>query len=746
MNYRISRFVQNLLKRPAPCSAVLTSNSTTTQPTKSHFRFAVLGVAAVVVLLILGSTPAHASWVSGSQTYPTASAFCGAFWASLPGGGLQGSTYQDMGMVLSQSPGGTIVVCNAIVFYPPGHNPPYADLSAQASPACTGGLVGDVNAPGGCSPSSDVQAAKDIGKCHVGAEQCGDPIDIGSGNVFEEATDYETAGQNKLQFRRYYNSRGGYSGILSTWRSTYDRFLYIGYFGSGTAAAQRADGHLVPFHVSGSGWVCDTDEDYTLFSSDGTNWTVTTPSDALETYVGSNNVANRAYLTSITARNGYAQTLNYGGVEQLQSVTDSYNRTLTFSYNSSSQLQTLGTPDSEIVTYGYTSNSAGTLLTSVSYNTTPATGVTYNYGENSAPSSALTSVIDENGNLYKSWKYDAYGRGLTSAMGGPSVNADSTTITYNDTTGTRNVTNAFGVTDTYTFSTLHNAPKVSQISRAATTTTAAATRNFIYDNYGYLASQTDWNGSQTTYANDLHGQPMTIVEAVGKPESRTTTISYDPTFVHLLHQVITAGLTSGFPADSPLTITYVYDSSGNLHTRTDTDTTTQSVPYSTRGQTRTWTYTYNNFLLASVQNPRTDVTAITNYGYGSDGALTSITDALTHATNITSHTGGGRPLTIVDPNSVTTTLTYDARQRLTSSAVTTSAGTLTTTYTIDPASELTKVTLPDSSFLAYQPGVQVVDFLQVGRRSRLRDLTALGNGRGDSASAKALLIYPTREE
>jgi len=46
----------------------------------------------------------------------------------------------------------------------------------------------------------------------------------------------------------------------------------------------------------------------------------------------------------------------------------------------------------------------------------------------------------------------------------------------------------------------------------------------------------------------------------------------------------------------------------------------------------------------------------------------------------------------------------------------------------------------------YQPGVQVVDFLQVGRRSRLRDLTALGNGRGDSASAKALLIYPTREE
>ena len=90
--------------------------------------------------------------------------------------------------------------------------------------------------------------------------------------------------------------------------------------------------------------------------------------------------------------------------------------------------------------------------------------------------------------------------------------------------------------------------------------------------------------------------------------------------VHLPKTITTTGLTS----------TLVYDTStGNLLTRTDKDTTSQSVPYSTNGQTRTWTYTWSNYLLASVQNPRTDVTAITNYGYGSDGALTSITDALT---------------------------------------------------------------------------------------------------------------------
>ena len=36
-----------------------------------------------------------------------------------------------------------------------------------------------------------------------GSRSCGDPITIGTGNVFEPVTDYETAGPNKLGFSRY---------------------------------------------------------------------------------------------------------------------------------------------------------------------------------------------------------------------------------------------------------------------------------------------------------------------------------------------------------------------------------------------------------------------------------------------------------------------------------------------------------------------------------------------------------------
>jgi RHS repeat-associated protein len=539
--------------------------------------------------------------------------------------------------------------------------------------------------------SLTITPLKSAGNHAVGQCYCGDPIDPASGNLFEQATDYTTAGQNPLAFTRYYNSVVSIgstfaSSLGGVWRHNYDRYLHL--INSSLVTAQRADGQQLTFTLNGSTWTTDTDVDVTLTHS-GSNWTLTDHDDTIESYT-TTSAGNEALLNTIQSRNGYTQTMHYNGSNQLSSVTDSYSRSLGLSYNSDGTLNTLTTQDSTVITYGYTAGGTGTNLTSVTFPTSPASVLTYVYGENSAPPNSLTGIVDENNNRYATWGYDSNGRATSSQLGTGS-NAKLTTVTYN-AGGTTTVTNALGVQDAYTFTTLQSVPKVTGISRAATSTTAGATRTFNYDSNGYLQSATDWNGVQTTYVNNSHGLPTTVNEAVGKPEARTTTASYDPTFIHLPHQIITTGLTT----------TFAYDpSNGNLLTRTDKDTTTQTVPYSTNGQTRTWTYTYNNFLLASVQNPRTDVTAITNYGYGADGALTSITDALTHATNITQHTGGGRPLTIVDANSVTTTLVYDGRQRLTSSAVTTSGGTLTTSYTIDPAGELTKMTLPDNSFLSY---------------------------------------------
>jgi len=535
--------------------------------------------------------------------------------------------------------------------------------------------------------------AKTLGNCNCngtpGAPQVGEPIAVGSGNVFTQVTDYATAGQNPLSFTRYYNSLGDsiygdtFASTLGVnWRGTYDSYLHISpATGQATSVvAEFADGRVINFTLNGSTWTTDSDVDATLKQS-GLTWMLQDQSDTVLVYTANN--TGEGLLNSITLRNGYTQNLTYNG-SQLQTVTDTYGRQLGFSYYSNGMLETVTTPDTLVLTYGFTLATGGNQLTSVSYNTTPVTSQTYVY-ETSALPFALTGIIDEDNNRFATWTYDSLGRGLTSQHGTGTSTADLTTLTYNSN-ATATVTNGLGVADTYTFTTLQGVPKVTQISRAATSTTVAATEAFSYDSNGYLASKTDWNGNQTAFVNDTLGDPTTISEAVGTSAARTTTIVYDSTWVHLPDSITTPGLTTSF----------TYDSSGEQLTKTLTDTTTTIAPYSTKSQTRTWTNTWSNSLLDSAETPNGNTT---KYGYDSSGALTSTTDALNHVTHITAHTGGGLPETILDPNNVTSTLAYDARQRLTSSTVSGTSGTYETTWTYDAAGNLITTTLPDNSYL-----------------------------------------------
>lgn len=432
-----------------------------------------------------------------------------------------------------------------------------------------------------------------LGQCCTtpGEPIVGQPITVSTGNMFEQAADYTTAGQNPLTFTRYYNSQGNTAPVATlasslgvNWRSTYDRYLNLAT--AGTVTAERADGQQLTFRPNGGGWISNTDVDVMLTNA-GATWTLTDRNDTIETYFAIS--ATEAQLQSITARNGYTQTLSYNGDQQFSSVSDSYGRTLSFTYLGNGLLHTLTTPDGTTVTYGYTGSGGSSVLATATYSTISAATITYLYQSGSFPF-ALTGIIDEDGNHYATWTYDSSGRALTSQLG---AGANLISMVYN-ADGSRTVTNALGVTDTYKFTTLQGVPKVTEIDRAATATTAAATELFTYDGNGYTASQTDWNGDQTTYVNDVHGQPTTINEAVGTPVARTTTITYDdPTFVHLPQQIVTPGLTANF----------TYDGSGELLTRTLTDTTATTVPYSTNGQTRTWTNTWSNFLLASTKTP-----------------------------------------------------------------------------------------------------------------------------------------------
>jgi RHS repeat-associated protein len=533
---------------------------------------------------------------------------------------------------------------------------------------------------GGCSASnSAIDLFKSLGiACDFpGCVACGEPINVGTGNVFEHITDYQTSGPNTLAFDRYYNSMAGSNTFAVrlglNWRSTYDRYLRLS---ATSVIAERSDGQQVTFASSGAAWTTDTDFDYKLTNT-GSTWTLTDLKDSVETYSAIS--PTEALLQSVRSRNGYTQTLQYDSGNQLVAVTDSFNRQLSFAY-SGGRLGTMTTPDSLILTYGYTGNQ----LTSVSYNTTPATSQTYLY-ENSALPSALTGIVDENGNRYVTWTYDSTGRGLSSQFAG---GADLTRIAYNDTDGSRTVTTALGAQTVYKFTTLQKSPKVTEIDRAATASSPAAVSKITYDSNGYPASRTDWNGTLTTYVNDARGQPTTINEGMGAPQARTTTITYHATF-HLPLRIVTPGLTTS----------YTYDANGQVLTKTFADTTTTTTPYSTSGQTRTWTYAWSNSLLASVKTPRTDVNGLTSFTYDASGALTATTNALGQSIKVTQHLPGGLPQTIVDENGVSTSLAYDPRLRLLSITVATAASPRATIFTYDAAGNRLSVTRPDGSTL-----------------------------------------------
>ncbi len=512
--------------------------------------------------------------------------------------------------------------------------------------------------------------AKNMGKpefCPVA-----NPINPAIGNKYQIATDYSSPRNNGLHFIRYYNSLTPRPGALGArWRSTYDRTIQFDH-GTGIARAKRPDGKVYQFAQSGGTFTGDPDIKATLealrnTAGERTGWRYTTADDTVEiyTYIGR--------LASITDRKGYTQSLMYTS-NRLDAVLDSFGRSLHFTYDTQGRIETLADPAGALYRYHYDSNNN---LIAVAYpDDTPTDDTdnptrTYHYEDTRFPNH-LTGITDENGHRYATWGYDAQGRAVLSEHAG---GADRVELTYN-ADGTTTVTEALGATRTYGFVTAHHVTKPVSISGDRCTACGTQAQAYTYDANGFIASKTDWNGHVTQYTYDDRGLQVSRTEAVGTAAERTLTTAWHPDF-RLPALITEPGKTTAFS----------YDASGRLLTRTETDTATHAA--------RTWTYAYTaQGLLARADGPRTDVTS---FEYDEQGNRLRTTNALGHVTAITAHDAHGRPLTLIDPNGVTTTLAYDARGRLRSRII---AG-ATSTFDYDTVGNPTRMTLPNGAFLDY---------------------------------------------
>jgi RHS repeat-associated protein len=582
----------------------------------------------------------------------------------------------------------------------------------------------------------------------------GDPIYTGRGYNYQLQTDYTVhpSSGSRLRFARQYASwhMTSHNGPLgpSWFIETYGRYLtFTTEDGNPYVHAVRALGTMTLFGEDATGWVSEAT------NSDRLERLPTASAPAAWKYHDSTTDNAEYYdaagrLLSIVERTGATYTLTYSNAVTssviashpglLIAVTDPYGRQLQLRYDRQARLIQLMDPNGEEYTYAYDEdadddNPPNSRLTSVTY---PDGQVRrYHYEQDLGPKGTfsraelqrniggvrstasnffpdgsknevdlvaenayqpLTGITDENGERFATFRYDMYGRVLVAEHAG---GAERHTFSYDYPLFETTVTDPLGTERTYRFRKIGDTLKEIGVSQPCTSGCDSA-QAMAYDYRGNLTSRTDFKGIATRYGYDRNRNLETVrVEGYYSSQNRTFETAWHPTW--------RLPVTQSGPNRR---ITYRYDgdegvscgATGVLCEKIEQAIASPTGKYGltarTVGEPRVWRYTYNtDGRLLSVDGPRTDVNDITRFGYDVQGNLISVTNALGHVTRITAHDASGRPLTIIDPNGVTTELHYDPRGRLLSQDLNGAV----TTFDYDGAGNLVTLHLPEGGVLTY---------------------------------------------
>ena len=386
---------------------------------------------------------------------------------------------------------------------------------------------------GQCESPDQDQARKEMGDptsvAVAGLVSCGDPVNVGTGNVYESETDYSDA-DGELRFARSYNSASG------RWISTYETSLYIN---TKAMVITFSDGRSALFKLTNGIATPEPTELGSMANVNG-SWVYTSPGNEQFSF------NTKGKLTRWTFANGLSQSLTYvtssDGLTVTATVTDSRGHTLQFA-KKQGYLQSLVVGG---LTINYTLDSTFRTTKVTRTWSGHTTSRTYIYDD---PNNArlLTGIIDERGIRAATWAYDAQGRAISNQR---AIGADKITIAYN-TDGSTTVTNALGNTTTYQYQIIQGVKRVTAIQGSPAVGCPASNSTYTYTVNGQVDTKTDAIGTITTYAYDTLGREITRVEAKGTPQERTITTTWDA--MRFLPLTVTT-------ADR--VITYTYDTQG----------------------------------------------------------------------------------------------------------------------------------------------------------------------------------------
>ena len=632
---------------------------------------------------------------------------------------------------------------------------------------CRDGVPGYLMNEGTCLPDKYAIAPEFCPDCTqpiVGGPPGPTGPSIASGAYYSETVDYSGTNNRPFVIARTYRSHSmplNGNGIGLSWRTHLTRTLEVSgldsatvtredgvrerfiQFSSNQATARSLERHYIPGNGVWAGW--------SYRGERGSFERITT--DVYE-YIDENDRVDRFEIIAGEHRviqtrwpGGYHRDYVYSG-GQLTQINDNLGKSLNITW-AGGVIDTIIMPGGVKIDYDYQTHSTGgvnstkKVLSSVkryAANGTQIDSMSYEYlSTGYVP--LLTGVFDRHGNRVETTSYDNFGR-VTSIEQADGVG--QTTIAYQDSSfgapaDTRTVTGPLGQVTTYTVASLaqegfpFNRPfQVTQVDRQNSATVPAGSNTKGYTE-GLWTEAVNWNGVRRTLQYNLADQVIQEVQdADGEGRNITYTWHDDPNKSYRLDfnkptQIVTPACT----------VDYTYGSTGEMLSRSVTVEVGKN-----KVETSTWNYTWTpTGLISSIDEPRTDVSDVTTFGYDPSGNLTTITNPLGHVTTFGGHDARGLPASATDENGVALTFTYDDLGRLLTSNVQ-GATVATTTYVYDIEGLLSSIQLPNGVTTAfeYDDAYRLTAMVNgLGERVEFT-LDAMGNPTGTVAKSAAALV------
>jgi RHS repeat-associated protein len=435
--------------------------------------------------------------------------------------------------------------------------------------------------------------------------------------------------------------------------------------------------------------------------------------------------------TKLQTADGAVQNWALDAAGNPTTSVDQLGRVTSYSYNASEDVTQVSFPDGTFTTYQY--DSTFHRVTQIqdargNYTTFTYDGTT---GDMLTKKDALGNVTTYTWSSgLKQTEKDALGRVTTHQW---------------DTAKRRQTAliDALGKTTSYTFDSAGNRTAVQDALGHYTTLSydgnrrlltrknaLGAVATYAYDAAGDQTSAVDQLGRTTSTVYDQRGLPVSVTEAVGTAQQRTTTTNYDAAS-NVLYVTHPLGDITSFAYDTAKrptarieaygsgvqrTTTTNYDAAGNVLSTIDGRGITTSFGYDARNRVtlqvdaygtalaRTTTTTYD--AVGNVSNVTNPLGTVTSFGYDADNRPTQQIDAygLTglQRTTTTAYDAVGNVTAVTNPVAAVTSYGYDALNRPTQQIdAYGSSVQRTTTRAYDAVSNVTAVTNPRGNTSSY---------------------------------------------